>query len=124
VVLDDTIFLEHPHIYSCYSIGCLGWKNVEVATGNYNNIICLLVYGKQARNFIAHHDIDKQAESSLVYTLRYALVHIIFIIVMRVLAGGRKPCCNHGSKGISVHSEEQHTGREDSRFDCFKLSCL
>jgi hypothetical protein len=63
-----------------------------VATESYSNIICLLVYGKQARNIIAHHDIDKQEESPLVYTLRYALVYIICIIVMRVLAGGRNPC--------------------------------
>jgi hypothetical protein len=39
-------------------------------------------------------------------TLRYALVFIICIIVMRVLAGGRNLCCNRGSRGISMHSEE------------------
>jgi hypothetical protein len=88
-----------------------------VATGSYNNIIFLLVYDKQVRNIISHHDIDKQEESPLVYTLRYALVYIICIIVIRVLAGRRNPWCNHGSRGISVHSEEQHTGSEDSRFD-------
>ena len=49
-----------------------------MATWSYNNIIFLLAYGKQARNVIAHHDIDKQAESSLVYSLKYALVYVIF----------------------------------------------
>jgi hypothetical protein len=62
---------------------------------------------------------SKQTEEPTMYTLRYALVYIICIIVMRVLAEGRNPCCNRGSRGISVHSEEQHTGSEDSRFDCF-----
>jgi hypothetical protein len=38
---------------------------------------------------------------------------------MRVLAGGRNPWCNHGSRGISIYTEEQHTGSEDSRFDYF-----
>jgi hypothetical protein len=36
---------------------------------------------------------------------------------MKVLAEGRDHCCNHGSKGISVHSEEQGIGNEDSMFD-------
>jgi hypothetical protein len=49
-----------------------------VATGSYNNIMFLLVYGKQARNGIAHHDIEKQEKSPSVYTLRYALVYILF----------------------------------------------
>ena len=56
---------------------------------------------------IAHHDIDKQAEPPLVYTLRYALT------------GGRNPWCNPRSRGILVYIEEQHTQSEDSRFDCF-----
>ena len=57
---------------------------------------------KQARNIIAYHDIDKQAESPLVYTLRYALVYIICIIVMRVLAGGGNLCCNCGSRSQCI----------------------
>jgi hypothetical protein len=44
---------------------------------------------------------------------------IICIIVISVLAGGRNPWCNHGPREVSMHSEEQHTGSEESRFYCF-----
>jgi hypothetical protein len=79
---------------------------------------------EKSRNVIAHHDIDKQVKSPLVYTLRYALVYIIGIIFIRVISRGRNPWCNHGSRWTSVHPEEQHTGSEDSIFYYFKLSCL
>jgi hypothetical protein len=47
-------------------------------------------------------------------------IYILFASMSRgYLQEEGTPGANHGPKEVSVHSEEQQTGSEDSRFDCF-----
>jgi hypothetical protein len=105
-------------------------------TNNNKALITVLSYKVDAETCIVQggYKANKQEMSLIIMTLTnkqnlhwctlsgmhlYIYIYIYCIINIRVLAGGRNTWCNHGSRRISVHPKEQHTGSKDSRFDCF-----